>query len=662
MPYKFKLHAPYEPSGDQPQAIETIIANLNAGVKDQTLLGITGSGKTFSVANVIEQVQRPTLVISHNKTLAAQLYQEFKEYFPENAVHYFVSYYDYYQPEAYIPRTDTYIEKDAKINETIDALRHASTASLLTRRDVVIVASVSCIYGIGDPEEYQNMAVEVKTGQALSPRDLTRKLTILQYVRNPIDPRQGNFRVRENTIEVHLPSGEDIILVEFNGNRVEAIKTRKANLDSRFTIQDSCLVFPAKHFVTPKRKLLLAIDRIKDELKEQLEEFKKEGKVLEYERLKQRTSFDIEMLKQVGYVAGIENYSRHLAFRGAGEPPYTLLDYFTYHHKDFLTVIDESHVTIPQIRGMYHGDQARKQTLVEYGFRLPSALDNRPLRFEEFREKAGQSIHVSATPAEFEKKVSYSPKTKAHYLVEQIIRPTGLLDPKVEIRPTENQIHDLIGELKKRAAKKERSLIIALTKRLAEDVAQYLSEDGLKTTYLHSEIKTLERPDILTDLRRGEYDVLVGVNLLREGLDLPEVSFVGILDADKEGFLRNETTLLQIIGRAARHLDGTAILYADRMTDSMKRATEETNRRRKIQAEYNKAHRITPKQIVKALRASFAEEAKELEEGPLPSLMKGPQKRLRESLVREMRKAAKDMNFELAARIRDRIRKLDATL
>ena len=656
---KFRLKAPYKPTGDQPQAIETLVANLNAGVRDQTLLGVTGSGKTFTIANVIERVQKPTLVISHNKTLAAQLYQEFKEFFPESAVHYFVSYYDYYQPEAYIPRSDTYIEKDAKINEKIDALRHASTADLLTRKDVIIVASVSCIYGIGDPEEYEKMSVPIAVGQTLGARDLVRRLVILQYARNPLDPMQGNFRARENVVEIHLPSGDEIASVEFEKNRVIAIRKKSRALGAKASTVESFTIFPAKHFVAPKHKLLLAVERIKDELKMQSDKFKKEGKVLELERIKQRTNFDLEMLKNVGYVAGIENYSRHLSFRDAGDPPYTLIDYFTKTAggRNFLTVIDESHATVPQIRGMYNGDQARKQTLVSYGFRLPSALDNRPLKFDEFHEKTGQTLYVSATPADFERKVSQDKKSLIRYVAEQVIRPTGLLDPELEVRPTENQIKDLTRELKSRIAKNERSLVIALTKRLAEDVAHYLSEEGLKTTYLHSEVKTLERPEILADLRKGDYDVLVGINLLREGLDLPEVSFVAILDADKEGFLRNETTLLQIIGRAARHIDGRAILYADRVTDSMKKALDETNRRRKIQAEYNKKHKITPTQIVKAIRASIAEEAKEFDE-PVP-LLEGPKKQMREALIREMKKAAKAMNFELAARIRDRIKQFD---
>lgn len=654
MERKFVLRAPYSPTGDQPHAIKALLGNLGAGARDQILLGVTGSGKTFTIANVIAQVQKPTLVISHNKTLAAQLYQEFKEFFPENAVHYFVSYYDYYQPEAYIPRTDTYIEKDAAINETIDALRHASTADLLTRRDVIIVASVSCIYGIGDPEEYQKMAIDVSVGQKASARDIARRLVLVQYARNSLDPRKGNFRLRENALEIYLPSGEGVVRIEFEKGRIASITERAQEIESRSQPVNGFRIFPAKHFVTPKAKLLLAIERIKDELAQQIEKFSRDGKILERERIKQRTNFDIEMLTQMGYVAGIENYSRHLSFRDAGDPPYTLIDFFP---KDFLTVIDESHVSVSQIRGMYQGDRARKTTLVEYGFRLPSAIDNRPLTFDEFRAKTGQTIYVSATPADFEYQVSRDPKTRIPLIAEQLIRPTGLLDPELEVRPTAHQIKDLIAELKIRKEKNERSLVIALTKRLAEDVAHYLSEEGLKTTYLHSEVRTLERPDILADLRRGEYDVIVGINLLREGLDLPEVSFIGILDADKEGFLRNERTLLQIIGRTARHPDGKVILYGDRITDSMRRAIDETNRRRAIQDAYNKERGITPTKISKPVRESLRTQALAEQESAL--VPDGPARQMKNALAREMKKAAKDLNFELAARIRDRLKKLE---
>lgn len=659
----FKLVSKFKPTGDQPAAIEKLVANLNSGASHQTLLGVTGSGKTFTMANVIERVQKPTLVISHNKTLAAQLYQEFKEFFPESAVHYFVSYYDYYQPEVYVPQTDTYIEKDAKINGMIDALRHASTASLLTRRDVIIVASVSCIYGIGDPEEYQKISMELKIGEKLSQKELIKHLVLLQYARNPIDPRQGHFRVRENTVEIYLPSGEEIISVELAGNKIANITaghSGKIRGNSR-KIREM-RVYPAKHFVTPHEKLEIAMENIKKELSGRLAELKKQGKILEAARLKQRTEFDLEMLRSAGYVNGVENYSRHLDFREPGTPPHTLIDYFNYAYgggsrtsqgsptskaSDWLCFTDESHATIPQLRGMYNGDRSRKQTLIDYGFRLPSAMDNRPLKFEEFNKKVGRIIYVSATPGEYELRMSG--------IVEQLIRPTGILDPKIEIRPTKNQIQDVIKEIKKRIAKKERSLVMALTKRLAEDIADYLAEAGIKAEYLHSEIKTLDRSQILKNLRIGEHDVIVGINLLREGLDLPEVSFIAILDADKEGFLRNETTLLQIIGRAARHIDGKVILYADNVTGSMGAAINETNRRRKIQEEYNREHGITPKQIEKAIRESLLEELKHNEEIHAPE---GPRGEIIKSLEKEMKKAAKEMNFELAVKIRDRIKQL----
>ena len=585
-------------------------------------------------------------MISHNKTLAAQLYQEFRDFFPENAVHYFVSYYDYYQPEAYIPQTDTYIEKDAKINEKIDALRHASTASLLTRKDVIIVASVSCIYGIGSPKEYEKISLEIRLGEKLSVKDFTKHLVLLQYVRNPIDPKQGHFRIRENTIEVHLPSGEEIISVEVEKTKIKSINKRGLNFNTEAENLDSFKFFPAKHFVTPQEKLSVAIENIKKELKERLAELKKQDKILEAARLKQRTEFDLEMLHSTGYANGIENYSRHLDFRAPGSPPHTLLDFFIHSQKDFLTVIDESHATLPQLRGMYNGDRARKNVLIDYGFRLPSAVDNRPLTFAEFEEKTKQTIYVSATPSFYEIQ-----KSKP-YVVEQLIRPTGILDPKVEIRQTRNQMQDVVKEVKKRVAKNERSLVMALTKRLAEDIAEYLTEAGIKAEYLHSEIKTLERPEILKKLRTGEHEAIVGINLLREGLDLPEVSFVAILDADKEGFLRNETTLLQIMGRAARHPDGKVTLYADTLTGSIRAALKETERRRKIQKIYNREHNITPRQIKKEIRKSILEEAEKED----IFMSEGPTKEILKSLEKEMKKAVKELNFELAAKIRDRIR------
>ncbi|MBI2640562.1 MAG: excinuclease ABC subunit UvrB [Candidatus Sungbacteria bacterium] len=647
---KFTLKSRFSPTGDQPNAIEKLAENLRAGIQHQMLLGVTGSGKTFTIANAIEKIQKPTLIISHNKTLAAQLYQEFKEFFPKNAVHYFVSYYDYYQPEAYIPQTDTYIEKDAKINEMIDALRHASTASILSSQDVIIVGSVSCIYGLGDPEEYQKASTELKVGEILSQKDLIKYLVLLQYARNPVDPRQGHFRMRENVIEIYLPSGEEVIVVSFEKNTIARIEIRSASVRDQKSPRPvrKYKLFPAKHFVAPHEKLDIASENIKKELKERLTELKSQGKILEAARLKQRTEFDLEMLRSTGYVNGIENYSRHLDFRAPGTPPHTLTDYFRYAHGDnFLTIIDESHVTMPQLRGMYNGDKARKETLVEYGFRLPSAADNRPLKFEEFNKKVNQVIYVSATPAPYEIEKSQP------NIVEQLIRPTGILDPEIEIRATKNQVHNVIAEIKKRVAKNERSLVLALTKRLAEDIAEYLAEAGLKAHYLHSEIKTLERPETLKKLRLGEYDVIVGINLLREGLDLPEVSFIAILDADKEGFLRNETTLLQIIGRAARHTEGKVIMYADTETGSMKAALGETNRRRKVQAAYNKKHGLIPQQIKKEIRRSILEEAKKEE-----YIYEGSSKEIIQSLEREMRKAAREMDFELAAGIRDRIKEL----
>lgn len=656
----FELSSNFKPTGDQPRAIEKLTANLCAGVKHQTLLGVTGSGKTFTMANVIERMQKPALVISHNKTLAGQLYQEFKEFFPKNSVHYFVSYYDYYQPEAYIPRTDTYIEKDAKINDAIDALRHAATASLLTRDDVIIVASVSCIYGIGDPEEYEKIALDLSIGKKIARRDLLHYLVLLQYAKNEFDPRQGHFRARGDTIEIYLPSGEEIINVELENNIVVSLKKRRQQThvhDSGFQALSSAKIFPAKHFVTPRQKLELAMKNIRQELKGRLSALKKNGRPLEAERLEQRTRFDLEMLKETGYTNGIENYSRHLSFREPGSPPPTLIDYYRHRFGDqFLVFIDESHASIPQLRGMYHGDYARKQTLVDYGFRLPSAIDNRPLKFPEFEKKINQRVYISATPAEYELHMSRNSESKPATIVEQLIRPTGVLDPKTEVRPTKGQVKDVIAEVKKRIAKRERSLVLSLTKRLAEDIAEYLQEAGIKAEYLHSEIKTLERSDILKNLRTGKHDVIVGINLLREGLDLPEVSFIAILDADKEGFLRNETTLLQIIGRAARHIDGKVILYADTITESMRRAIGETGRRRKIQEKYNKKHGVTPKKIEKAIRKSLLEEITPQKDDGLPAHLNAPSREVLAALEREMKKAAREMNFELAAKIRDRIK------
>ncbi|MDP3769458.1 MAG: excinuclease ABC subunit UvrB [bacterium] len=643
---QFILKSKYKPTGDQPQAIEKLAAHFHAGAKHQTLLGVTGSGKTFTVANMIEKIQKPTLVISPNKTLAAQLYQEFRDFFPEAGVHYFVSYYDYYQPEAYIPRTDTYIEKDAKINQQIDSLRHASTASVLSRRDCIIVASVSCIYGVGDPESYDRASLNLNVGQVLSRAHLVRHLVTLQYIRNSIDPRRGHFRIRENTVEIYLPSGEEAIDVELDRARIISLKKHNTETGRSSSMPiDSVRIFPAKHFVTPQHSLGLATANITSELKTRLTQLRTQNKVLEEARLKQRTEFDLETLQSTGYVNGIENYSRQLEFREPGTPPHTLIDYF--HHAygtDFLTVIDESHVTLPQLRGMYFGDKSRKQVLVDYGFRLPSAMDNRPLTFDEFSQKIPTIIYVSATPAPYEIKKSLP------CVVEQIIRPTGIVDPAIEVRPTHNQIADVIKEAKKRIAKKERTLVMALTKRLAEDISMYLREAGINAEYLHSEIKTMERTNVLNKLRSGDHDVLVGINLLREGIDLPEVSFIAILDADKEGFLRNQTTLLQIMGRAARHTEGRVILYADTMTDSMSSAITETARRRAIQHTYNRRNNITPTQIRKEIRNTLFDQAPEV----IP--LDKPTGNIVKELEREMRRSVKQLDFEQATKLRDRIK------
>jgi excinuclease ABC subunit B len=645
---EYKIVSDFNLTGDQPQAVDRLVAGLKKDYRAQTLLGVTGSGKTFSIANVIAHVRKPTLVISHNKTLAAQLYTEFKEFFPRNAVEYFVSYYDYYQPEAYIPRTDTYIEKEVDINDEIDKLRHASTRSLLERHDVIIVASVSCIYGLGEPEEYRSFVLSLKKGEKYPYEEVLRKLVDMQYERNDIDFTRGKFRIRGDTLEIQPAYEELATRVEFFGDDIERISSLDPLTGEFLDEIDSTDIYPAKHFVTSSDKLMKAVENIRIELAGRLVELKKQGKLLEAARIEQRTNYDLEMLTEAGYCNGVENYSRHLTGRGPGSPPYTLLDYFP---NDFLLVIDESHMTLPQIRGMYNGDRSRKETLVEYGFRLPSALDNRPLNFEEFNNRINQVIFTSATPAEYEYKHSQQ-------VVEQVVRPTGLLEPTIEIKPTKEQVDDLIHQVKRRVAKGERCLITTLTKRLAEKLADYLIETGIKTHYLHSEIDTLERVEILRDLRLGIYDVVVGINLLREGLDLPEVSLVAILDADKEGFLRSEGALIQTMGRAARHVEGHVIMYADAVTSSMQRAIDETRRRRSIQQEYNREHKITPQGIRKAIKditqrvKAVAEKKVTYTTTPL-NLEDNTQ--LVKELEKQMKTAAHAMEFEKAALLRDRI-------
>ncbi|MBQ3296287.1 excinuclease ABC subunit UvrB [Candidatus Saccharibacteria bacterium] len=651
----FKLVSKYQPTGDQPQAIRQLVDGLHRGEKAQTLLGVTGSGKTFTMANIIQEVQRPTLILAHNKTLAAQLYSEFREFFPDNAVHYFVSYFDYYQPEAYIASTDTYIEKDSAINDEIDRLRHGATEALLTRRDVIVVSSVSCIYGIGSPENYLEMSFELEVGSNISQIDLIRKLVGIQYHRNDLAFERGNFRVMGDTIDLFPANGEEAYRFEFAFDALEEIKI----VDPlTFEVKDrpeKVHIFPNTHYATPKEQLDRALDLIRAEYEERLAYFNEHEKFLEAQRLSQRTKYDLEMLEQTGFVKGIENYSRHLEGRKAGEPPHTLLDFFP---KDFLLIVDESHMTLPQVRGMYNGDHARKLNLVNYGFRLPSALDNRPLTFGEFDEKVNQAIYVSATPGEYE--LENSPKP-----AEQVIRPTGLLDPEVEVRKTDGQIDDLMEEIDRRIAKGQRTLITTLTKRMAEDLTDHLKERGVKTAYIHSDIDTLERGDILRDLREGVVDVLVGINLLREGLDLPEVSLVAILDADKEGFLRSESALIQTIGRAARHVEGKVIMYADYITESMEKAITETNRRREIQKEYNLKHHIVPtsikKEISLGLRAIIPEkqvedklDIKKIPKDELPNLIK--------QLSSEMQLAAANLEFEKAAALRDEIEKIKKEL
>ena len=654
---KFKLVSDYAPMGDQPAAIAQLTDGLTRGDKEQTLLGVTGSGKTFTMANLVQNFQKPTLVLSHNKTLAAQLYAEFKNFFPDNAVHYFVSYFDYYQPEAYIARSDTYIEKDSQINEEIDRLRHAATDSLLMRKDVLIVASVSCIYGIGSVEDYDGLGIEVRKGQRLVRDRFLRLLTDIQYQRNDIDFHRSTFRVRGDVVDVY-PAGEELAYrFDFFGDEVDRITKIDPLTGEILATLAEYKIFPGSHYVTPQAKLKVAMGKIEHELEQRLALFKSQGKLLEAQRLEQRTRFDLEMLEQTGFVKGIENYSRYLTNREEGEQPATLLDYFP---DDFLMLVDESHMTIPQVRGMYNGDRARKEVLVEHGFRLPSALDNRPLNFAEFERHVNQVVYVSATPAEYE--LSRSPEP-----AQQVIRPTGLLDPKIEIRPIEKQIDNLIYEIKETIAKHQRILVTTLTKRMAEDLTEYLAELNIKVAYLHSDVDTLDRTDILRDLRLGVYDVLVGINLLREGLDLPEVSLVAILDADKEGFLRSESALIQTIGRAARHVDGRVLMYADRETDSMKRAIGETNRRREIQEAYNKEHGITPTGIQRAVEerlnqgANLGEEAKRAKLD-LKKIPKDEYGSLLKDLSSQMELAAANLQFEAAAELRDLITDIKAKL
>ncbi len=652
---EFKIVSDFKPTGDQPQAIEKLVQSILSGNKHQTLLGVTGSGKTFTMANIIERVQKPTLVIAHNKTLAAQLCSEFREFFPNNAVEYFVSYYDYYQPEAYIAATDTYIEKDASINEEIDKLRHSATAALFERRDVIIVASVSCIYGLGDPEDYTELMLSLRPGMLKDRDEVIEKLIEIQYERNEIDFRRGRFRVRGDVLEIFpANSSEKVLRVEFFGDEIERITEVDSLTGEILGVRSHIAVFPASHYATTSEKMKKAILSIEQELEERLKELRANNKLLEAQRLEQRTRYDLEMLREIGFCQGIENYSRHISGRKPGSPPYTLLDYFP---EDFLVIIDESHVTVPQIGAMYNGDRSRKEALVEYGFRLPSAFDNRPLTFEEFEQKVNQVLYVSATPAEYERK-------KSAVIAEQIIRPTGLVDPEVVVKPVKGQIDDLIGEINQVVAKNQRVLVTTLTKKMAEDLTDYLGDLGIRVKYLHSDIDTLERMEIIRDLRLGEFDVLVGINLLREGLDLPEVSLIAILDADKEGFLRSETSLIQTIGRAARNVDGRVIMYADEITGSMRRAINETNRRRSIQIAYNEEHGITPRTIQKKVRdlieatkpVDEEDEVKDIHD--IEYLDEEEIKKLIRNLEKEMKEAAEELEFEKAARIRDRIQEL----
>lgn len=643
---KFKLNSPYKPLGDQPKAINSLVDGINNGAREQTLLGVTGSGKTFTMANVIEKVQKPTLVISHNKTLAAQLYEEFKVFFPDNAVEYFVSYYDYYQPEAYVPRTDTFIDKEASINEEIDIMRHSATQSLLSRDDVIVVSSVSCIYGIGSPEDYGEFAFGIAVGDIYDRSEIIRRLVFMQYERNDIEFARGQFRVRGDIIEINPVHGTPPIRIELFGDEIDAISQIDKVTGKKTEDLQRYMIFPAKHFVVGQDKMDTAISRISNELDERLAELNLQNKLLEAQRLEQRTRFDIEMLREMGYCAGVENYSMHLSGREWGDVPYSLLKYFP---DDFLTIIDESHVTVPQVRGMYNGDRARKETLVEHGFRLPSAKENRPLRFDEFEAALDKVIYVSATPGQYE-------LSRSKNVVEQIIRPTGLVDPEIIIRPVKGQVEDLLGEVQKVAKKDERILVTTLTKRMAEDLTDYYAKIGVKVRYMHSEIDTLERTEIVDDLRRGTFDVLVGVNLLREGLDLPEVSLVAILDADKEGFLRNETSLIQTIGRAARNVNGRVIMYVDEMTDSVQNAMDITNKRRALQLKYNEKHGIVPKSTTRNLkekREDLKKYGKSIDE-----ISKIPQDELRlliKDLESDMKEAASNLDFERAAELRNKL-------
>lgn len=676
---KFVLKSPWPPAGDQPKAIEGLVKSIKSDNKHQTLLGVTGSGKTFTMSAVVNEIQRPTLVICHNKTLAAQLASEFQEFFPDNAVHYFVSYYDYYQPEAYIPRSDTFIEKETQINEEIDRLRNAATQSLLSRRDVLIVASVSCIYGLGNPGDYENLSFDLEVGKSFRRDKLLRRLTDLQFGRNDYELKRGTFRIQGDTLEINLASEDTVVRVSFFGDEIEKIERRDMLTGDILDEMNKITVFPAKHFVASEEKVHEAIEKIRAELRDRLKELKKQGKILEAARLEQRTNFDIEMLSNTGFVAGIENYSRHIDGRNAGDPPSTLIDYFP---DDFILFVDESHQTIPQINGMYNGDRARKTTLVDYGFRLPSALDNRPLTFTEFEGKITQVVYVSATPAAYEirksleeneivKNREFRIKNKekkqktvpTSTVVEQIIRPTGLVDPTIEIKPIEHQVDDLLEQIKERVSKNERVLVTTLTKKMSEELTEYLKESNIKVQYLHSEVETFDRLEILRDLRLGVFDVVVGINLLREGLDLPEVSLVAILDADKEGFLRSETAFMQIIGRAARHINGHVIMYADRMTRSMEAAIKETERRRNIQIAYNKKHGITPKTIIKKIQenrlaGSKVEYDKAVDPDKPIDVSRMDEKEFKfytEELKDQMEMAAKNLEFELAARLRDKL-------